>query len=70
MNNTTLTSDLTLNRRQEAKAVGVCLTVFDRLDIPSVKIGIRVLYRKSTLEGWLKEQEERQNRKVTAGQGV
>jgi len=60
MSNLDLTMDVSLSRRNAAKMLGVCLTVLDRLKIPNIRVGKRVLYRRSILLAWLEEQERKQ----------
>ena len=60
MGNLDLTMDVSLSRRNAAKMLGVCLTVLDRAGIPNIRVGKRVLYRRSILLAWLEEQERKQ----------
>jgi hypothetical protein len=44
-------------RKQLVAYLGVHLNTIDRSDLPRIKIAGRVLYRKSTVEKWLREKE-------------
>jgi hypothetical protein len=44
-------------RKQLVEYLGVHLNTIDRSDLPRIKIAGRVLYRKSTVEKWLREKE-------------
>jgi len=48
-----------LSRRQTAQYLGICLTTLDKLDIPRTQIRKRIIYRKSTVDDWLAQQERR-----------
>jgi len=47
-----------LTRREAASLIRVCLTSLDRMQLPVIRIGRRVFYRKSTLETWLSDNEQ------------
>jgi hypothetical protein len=46
-----------LSRKNAAKYLGICLNTLDNLDIPRIRIGVRVVYRRATLEKFLEEGE-------------
>jgi hypothetical protein len=46
-----------LNRRQASEYMGICRASLDRLNVPKIKVGRRVLYKKATLEKWLSDHE-------------
>jgi hypothetical protein len=46
-----------LSRKQAAAFLGVCLTTFDRLDIPRTQVRKRILIRRVSLDNWLAKQE-------------
>jgi hypothetical protein len=47
-----------LTRKESATMLRVCLTSFDRIHLPAIRIGRRVFYRKATLENWLATHEQ------------
>jgi hypothetical protein len=47
------------SRKDAARYLGVCVNTLDHLDIPRVRVAARVIYRRSTLDKWLEEKEER-----------
>ena len=47
-----------LSRKEAARVLGVCLTTFDRLDIPRIKIRRRVMIKREALNKWINEQTE------------
>jgi len=47
-----------LSRKEAALVLGVCLTTFDRLDIPRIKIRRRVMIKREALNKWINEQTE------------
>jgi len=46
-----------LTRRESASFLRVGLSLFDKMEIPGIKLGRRVVFRKSALEAWLAEKE-------------
>jgi len=55
--NTLQTVEL-LTRKEATAMLRVCLTTFDKMRLPVVRIGRRVFYRKKTLEAWLSANEQ------------
>ena len=51
------TSDI-LTRKESASFLRICITSFDRLKLPCIRLGRRVFYRRATLETWLISQEQ------------
>jgi len=47
-----------VTRKEAASMLRVCLTTFDRLRLPSIRIRRRVFFRKTTLESWLSTNEQ------------
>jgi excisionase family DNA binding protein len=47
-----------LSRQEAAQYLHVCLTTFDKLDIPRVKVRRKVLFRLESLEKWLTDHEK------------
>jgi excisionase family DNA binding protein len=50
---------MTFSREEAAQYLGIHLNTLDKSDIPYVKIGRRVLYRRVTLEKLLEEGEKK-----------
>jgi len=50
-------SDAVLTRAQAAEALQICTATLDKLPIPRIKVGRRVLYRRATVEAWLAKLE-------------
>jgi hypothetical protein len=48
---------LTLNRAEAAAVLGISKSTLDKLDIPTIKAGRRVLYRIVSIEAWLRKRE-------------
>ena len=48
-----------LSRKEAASVLGVCLTTFDRLDVPRIKIRRRVMIKREALNKWINDQTER-----------
>jgi excisionase family DNA binding protein len=48
-----------LSRKEAAVYLRVCKTTLDKLDIPRVKAGKRVLFKKTVLDAWLDEHTSR-----------
>jgi len=46
-----------LTRKEAASFLKIGLSLFDKMEIPGIKIGRRVVFRKSALESWLAERE-------------
>jgi hypothetical protein len=65
--NTLQTAEL-LTRKESATMLRVCLTSFDRMCLPVIRIGRRVFYRKATLENWLATHE--QFKETDAGRNI
>ena len=51
-----------LSRKEAACVLGVCLTTFDRLDIPRLKIRRRVMIKRDALNKWINDQTESQKK--------
>lgn len=61
----------TLTRKEAAKMLGVHFNTLTRSDVPSIKIGGRVLYRVKSVENYMRKKEGESGKKRTArGQGV
>jgi len=54
-----------ITRKEAASLIRVCLTSLDRMQLPVIRIGRRVFYRKSTLDTWITANE--QPKKVYTG---
>ena len=48
-----------LSRRETADLLGICRNTLDRSDIPRIKIGKRVVYKRDVLNKWLDDQTEK-----------
>jgi len=59
----TLQTDKLLTRREAAKMFRVCLTTFDRMRLPAVRIGRRVFYRLETINAWITAAEQHREAK-------
>jgi hypothetical protein len=46
-----------LSRRQASEYMGICRASLDRLNLPRIKVGRRVLYKRASLQKWLSEHE-------------
>jgi predicted DNA-binding transcriptional regulator AlpA len=60
MKNQSIISEV-LTRKQVAEQLHLCQVTADRLDIPRIQVGRRVLFRKQDIERWL--ENHTQNRK-------
>ncbi|QQO09584.1 helix-turn-helix domain-containing protein [Breznakiella homolactica] len=49
--------DEILTRKETAEYLRICLTTLDKQNIPHVKLGKRVIYRKSVVNQWLEENQ-------------
>ena len=47
-----------LTRKESALFLRVCITSFDRLKLPCIRIGRRVFYRRATLDAWISAHEQ------------
>jgi hypothetical protein len=56
MNNTN-SREAVLTRREAAEYLRVCLSVFDKLGVPRIRLRRKVLFRLETLDKWLAENE-------------
>ena len=52
-----------LTRAQAAKYLSLCTTSLDRLGIPHVRAGKRILYRREAIDKWLLKQEAANGRR-------
>ena len=50
-------SEAPLTRAQAAKYLSLCLTSLDKLGIPHIRAGKRILYRREAIDKWLLKQE-------------
>jgi hypothetical protein len=57
------------SRKEAAEYLGVCLPTLDHSDIPRVRVASRVLYRRSTLDKYLEENEGKEERCETRWKG-
>jgi excisionase family DNA binding protein len=56
MNNTN-SREAVLTRREAAEYLRVCLSVFDKLGVPRIRLRRKVLFRREALDKWLAENE-------------
>jgi hypothetical protein len=56
MNNTN-SREAILTRREAADYLRVCLSVFDKLGVPRIRLRRKVLFRREALDKWLAENE-------------
>lgn len=56
-----------LTRYEAATYLSVCPSVLDRLDIPRIKVGRGVRYRRNILDNWLLEKEFSNGHKENGG---
>jgi len=48
-----------LSRKEAAAFLGVCLTTFDRLDIPKTRVRHRVMFKRDVLNKWIDKHTEK-----------
>ena len=52
--------EVLLTRKEMCSYLNICLSCVDRLDIPRMKIGRSVRFRKSDVDAWLMEHQRRE----------
>jgi excisionase family DNA binding protein len=57
MNNHNTNRETVLTRREAADYLRVCLSSFDKLGVPRIKVRRKVLFRREALDQWLAENE-------------
>ena len=54
--------EVLLTRKEMCSYLNICLSCVDRLDIPRMKIGRSVRFRKSDVDNWLSEHKSRESK--------
>jgi excisionase family DNA binding protein len=57
-----INQETVLTRREAADYLRVCLSSFDKLGVPRIKVRRKVLFRREALDQWLAENEAVGNR--------
>jgi excisionase family DNA binding protein len=55
-----MSEEMILTRTQVAEYLHICKSSLDRAGLPSIRIGRRILYRKTALDQWLERHEKGQ----------